>query len=102
MVSICIKDNNPHIQNFLQTELNNASIPNIYYSKHNFKIYENTIVHYLGENTKQFYNFLANAISNAIIKFYEPKIIKRLITAFYIKTDFQIKINKNKSLLKIF
>lgn len=87
MVSVCIKDNNTKIHDFLEHELSNSSFSNIYYSKHIFKIYENTTIHYVGENINKFYDFLANLISNAIIQFYEPQIIKRLIANEYFYFD---------------
>lgn len=91
MISICIKDTNPNIQNFLMNKIKLSNIPNIYYSKHNFKIYKNVIVHYLGNNTYDFYNFISNIISDTIINFYEPKIVKRLICNDYFYFDTQDK-----------
>lgn len=87
MVSFCIKDNHLDIQDFLMSEISNSSISNIYYSKHSFKIYDNIIVHYTGEDISQFYNFLSVIITNAILKFYEPKIIKKMIEKDYFYFD---------------
>ena len=79
MVSLCIKDNNTKIQDFLMKKIGESNIPDIYYSKHIFKIYENVIVHYKGKDFEKFYTFLSDLISEAIINYYEPIIVKRLI-----------------------
>ena len=87
MVSICIKDANSNIQDFLMKKISESEIPNIYYSKHNFKIYKNVIIHYSGKETEKFYNFVSSIISDTIVEFYEPKIIKRLIYSEYFYFD---------------
>lgn len=87
MISICIKDNHPNIQDFLMEQISYSNIPNIYYSKHTFKNYNNVIIHYLGKDSYKFYDFLSNIISDTIINFYEPKIIKRLISNEYFYFD---------------
>lgn len=87
MISICIKDNNPNIQSFLSEKLNNCNIPDIYYSKHDFKNYLNTIVHYKGNDIDTFYHFLSNALSDSIVYFYKPRILKRLISSEYFYFD---------------
>ena len=83
MISICIKDNHLNIQEFLINEISNSNIDDIYYSKHNFKNYKNVIVHYIGNDINKFYNFLSNTISHAIVEFYEPEIIKRMLLKDY-------------------
>lgn len=87
MISVCIKDNHSHIQDFLMSEISNSNIPDIYYSKHNFKVYKNVIIHYKGNDNIKFYNIISNIIFNTIIKFYEPEIIKRLIYKDYFYFD---------------
>ena len=37
MVSLCIKDNNDKVQNFLMKKIGESTIPDIYYSKHIFR-----------------------------------------------------------------
>ena len=87
MVSLCIKDNNENIQDFLMKKIGESNIPDIYYSKHIFKIYENVIVHYKGKDFEKFYTFLSDLISEAIINYYEPTIVKRLILKDYFYFD---------------
>ena len=79
MVSLCIKDNNEKVQNYLMQKIGESNIPDIYYSKHIFKVYENVIIHYKGKNFKRFYNYLSSILSDAIVNYYEPLIVKRLI-----------------------
>lgn len=87
MVSICIKDNHFNIQDFLIDEIGNLSFPDIYYSKHSFKVYDNVIVHYVGKNLEDFYTLISTVISHAIVKFYEPEIIKKMIYKDYFYFD---------------
>lgn len=99
MISLCIKDNNSNLQDFLSKNIACSNIPNIYYSSHIFKNYQNTIVHYKGTDIDEFYKFMTKIISSAIIKFYEPRIVKKLISKnyFYFNHDEQTKIYKEYS-----
>lgn len=87
MISICIKDNNKDLQNFLINEINKSSIDNILYSKHSFKIYDNVIVHYKGNDVEAFYDFLSKTLSRSIEIFYEHKKVRRLIQFEYFYFD---------------
>ncbi len=87
MISICIKDNDKNLQNFLINEINKSGIDNILYSKHSFKIYDNVIIHYKGNEIEAFYDFLSKALSKSIEIFYEPKKVKRLIQFEYFYFD---------------
>lgn len=102
MISICIKENNPNIQSFLTEKISNSNIPDIYYSKHNFKNYLNMIIHYKGKDIDNFYQFLSNTLSDSIINFYKPKILKRLIASeyFYFDDKDRISIMDEFSLIK--
>ena len=79
MISVCIKDNNINLLDYLINEINNSGLDNIFYSRHSFRVYENLIVHYKGENKDFFYDFLSKVVANAIIIFYEEKKVRRLI-----------------------
>lgn len=87
MISVCIKDNNINLLNYLIEEINNSGFDNIVYSRHCFKIYENLIIHYKGEDVDTFYDVLSKIVAKAIILFYEPKKIKRLIHFDYFYFD---------------
>lgn len=102
MISLCIKENNLSLQDYLIDEINKSNFDNIAYSKHSFKIYENLIIHYKGENNEAFFDFLSRIIANAIILFYEPKKVKRLIHFDYFyfdKNDQKIIFDEYKILL---
>lgn len=79
MKSFCIKNNNDKILNYLLSEINNFNLENVYVSQNNFKLYKNVIVHYTGNNQKDFINKLSNVLMNCIMKFYEKKIVKRVV-----------------------
>lgn len=80
MKSFCIKTNNKKILAYL---LNNFNFPNTYISIRKFKIYENVIIHYTGENSSAFYNELSNNLVSLILNFYEEKLLKSIIKSNY-------------------
>lgn len=103
MISLSIKENNIKIQNFLLNEIKKSSIPEIYFSNKKFKIYNNLIIHYKGENLSSFYDFIAFILAKAIIKFYEPEILKRLFNYNYFyfdKPDEKIIMDEYKLIIK--
>ena len=83
MISICIKDSHSQFLKCLFNEFKKINIPDIHFSKHSFKIYENIIVHYKGDFANKFYQVLSFAICNAIIIYYEPKLVKQFIGRDY-------------------
>ena len=87
MKSICIKTNNQKAIQYLLDELNNIEIDNIHFSCKKFKIYQNIIVHYTGNNIKVFYNELSYILSNLVIEIYEDTIINKLILNEYFYFD---------------
>ena len=97
MKSLCIKTNNTKILNYLLNRIKEIDFKDLIYSQNKFKIYNNIIVHYNGNNITSFYNFLCNLINELIIKFYEEKIIKQLINYnyFYFEEYEKIKIFQN-------
>ena len=103
MISICIKENNLELQDYIINEIKKSKINDIYFSKHCFKIYKNIIIHYKGNDLETFFTFLSNIISNAIIIFYEIKKVKRLIQFDYFyfnKNDKKIIFDEYKILEK--
>ena len=80
MKSFCIKTNNKKILAYL---LNNFNFPNTYISIRKFKIYENIIIHYTGENSTAFYNELSNTLVSLILNYYEEKLLKSIIKSNY-------------------
>lgn len=83
MKSFCIKTNNINILNYLLNRIEEIDFKDLIYTKNKFKIYNNIIIHYKGDNNTSFYYFLSNLIKEVIIKFYEEKIIKQLINYNY-------------------
>lgn len=83
MKSICIKSNNKYIIDYLLKEFSDIDLENIYLSNNHFKIYNNVIIHYLGNNINTFYKTLCNKITKCIIFFYEKSITKSIISYNY-------------------
>ena len=87
MKSYCIKTDNEHIKEYLLNKISKIDFPNIYYCCKFFKIYENIILHYKENNVEKFQNIVADIIMEVIIKFYQRKIIKRIININYFYFD---------------
>ena len=87
MKSFCIKTNNREIINYLLNKFDKIDFANIPYIDRKFKIYNNFIVHYTGENLEEFYKILGNIITDTIIKFYEIHIIRRILGFNYFYFD---------------
>lgn len=87
--TICVKTNNKNISNHLLKELEYFELDNIYVSCYDFKKYTNVIVHYVGNDTKNFLSKISILIAYSIIDFYEPHIISNLINLnyFYFSTE---------------
>ena len=81
--SFCIKSNNKKILNYLLANFKSSSPDNFYLSKNKFKIYNNVILHYKGTDCTKFYNYISSLIEHAILKFYEPKLIRNTINYEY-------------------
>ena len=90
--SICIKTNNQKIIHYLLTSFENTDLDNIYLSNHQFKIYENVIIHYKGDDENHFYATVSDILANAIIHFYEKNLLKNIIhTNYFYFTDIEKK-----------
>lgn len=87
MKSYCIKTNNEKIINYLLDKIEKINFEYIYYCSKEFKIYKNVIIHYVGKNVDEFISFVAELIYQAIIEFYEEKIIIRIINNNYFYFD---------------
>lgn len=83
MISICIKENNTAILEYIISKIKKSSIPQIFFSTHSFRVYKNLIIHYKGQNENKFYNFISHIIAKSILKFYEPIILKRKLAYDY-------------------
>ena len=87
MISFCIKTNNKEIINYLLKNLETSPLENIYYINKEFKYYKNIIVHYTGNNQSSFLGFLTDILTDCILYFYEPILLKKLINFNYFYFD---------------
>lgn len=83
MKSICIKSNNKYIIDYLLKDFSNINLDSTYLSNNSFKIYDNVIIHYLGNNIDNFYAILCDELTKCILFFYEKKITKKIISYNY-------------------
>lgn len=83
MTSICIKENNKEILNFILKNIIKNQNLNIKYSCNKFKNFNNIIIHNLDSNNDYFYSTISATIAKSIFKFYEPKLIIKIINLDY-------------------
>lgn len=97
MTSICIKDNNQNVLNSIISDLNKCELEGIIHVQKKFKIYENLIIHYCGNEIDKFYDSISKIIASSIFKIYESKIIQRQIRFdyFYFSKD-EVKVIKDE------
>ena len=98
MKSICIKTVSKEKVNFLIEHFEKLTI-NIYLSTYRFKVYDNVIIHYPGEDIEVFYDKVSEIIKKCIEHYYEDDFIKREIKNNYfylddIEQDYILKITK--------
>lgn len=77
MKSLCIKINNNSIINYLLNRFSLLELDHLYLSSNSFKIYDNVIVHYSGDNIELFYDYVCIILTDIVLKFYEPLILKK-------------------------
>lgn len=87
MKSFCIKTNNKQIINYLLKNIETSSLENIYYINRKFKSYENVIIHYTGNSISIFLGFLSDLLTECIMLYYEPILLKRIINFNYFYFD---------------
>lgn len=83
MKSLCIKENNSNILSFINTRLSKLDLDSLVFSSHKFKIYRNTILHTNIEDLNIFYDKVSAILTEAIIKFYQKKLLKRILDYNY-------------------
>lgn len=87
MKSFCVKTNNDNIIKYLLNNLACMNFEDIYFIDKKFKIYKNVIIHYKGTNESEFLNLISSLISDCILLFFEPLLIKRCINLNYFYFD---------------
>ena len=87
MKSICIKLTSQKTAKCLLEHLNSIEINDVYFSCKKFRVYNNIIIHYKGENHELFLKKLSILVSNFIISLFEENIINILINSEYFYFD---------------
>lgn len=77
MKSFCIKINNNSIIKYLLDRFSLLELDNLYLSSSSFKIYDNVIVHYSGNDIKLFEDYVCIILTDTILKFYEPLVLRK-------------------------
>lgn len=83
MKSLCIKNNNTDIINYINDSLLQLDLDSVFVTNHEFKIYKNIIIHYAGENIELFYDKVSSILTDTIIKFYQKKLLRRILEYNY-------------------
>lgn len=97
MKSLCIKTNNLNLLNYLLNELDYIDIEPIVISSNEFKNYKNVIIHYRGNDDKQFIHEISCILSCLVIDELEESFLKNLI----IKNYFYFNSEERKHILDI-
>jgi len=87
MKSFCIKTNHEDILDYLISRTKEIDFEDLIYSKNEFKNYRNVIIHYQGKDEKIFSYFLSELITEAILEFYEEKLIYQILNYNYFYFD---------------
>lgn len=87
MKSLCIKTNNSDLLNYLLNELKNIELKDICFSKNEFKLYQNIIIHYSGKNEELFFSKISSMLCFLVIDELEETLLKRLIMQNYFYFD---------------
>lgn len=87
MKSFCIKTNNEDILDYLLSRTKEIDFEDLVYSKNEFKIHQNVIIHYQGNDEESFSYFLSNLITEVILEFYEEKLIYQILNYNYFYFD---------------
>ena len=83
MKSICVKVSNSKTINYLLTKINKLKINDVYFSFKKFKIYDNIIIHYKGNNTPLFLKKISDILSSLLVDLYEQEIVQKLLQSEY-------------------
>lgn len=87
MKSLCIKTNNSDLLNYLLNELKNMELKDICFSKNEFKVYQNIIIHYSGKDETLFLSKVSSMLCFLVIDELEETLLKRLIMQDYFYFD---------------
>lgn len=82
MKSVCLKTNNDEIISYVIKRLENE-FDEIVISTNKFKVYKNVIVHYTGQNERNFLINFSGVLATMIAIFYEERILDKIIDENY-------------------
>ena len=99
MEYFCFKTNKKNIIDYLLTNIKNMNMNNIFYSINSFKIYENIIVHYKGDNSSEFFSKLSDILTKCILVFYEENKYRKILYSNYFYFD-KLELEKIFTILK--
>ena len=101
MISLCIKNNNTNIIDYLISSFSEINMDDIYLSRKAFSKYNNIILHYTGTNEAKFYSEGSNIICSCILQFYENMILKNIILLNYFYFDYSDILTIEKNCIKL-
>lgn len=87
MKSLCIKTKGKDSIDYLLNCFSHVNLENIYFIHRKFKHYENFIIHYAGEDTSEFYSIVSNILTDSILLFFEPLLLRQLLNYNYFYFD---------------
>ena len=87
MKTICVKTNNINYINYLLESFKKIKLNDVYFSCHNFKIYNNIFIHYKGKDTNFFLCTVANILVSLVFECIESNIIRRILMNEYFYFD---------------
>lgn len=82
MKSICLKTNNEEIISYIIKKLE-EEFNEIIISNNKFKIYKNVIIHYIGNQERNFLIHFSTMLAEMISTFYEKKLLDKIIDNNY-------------------
>ncbi len=89
MKSLCIKTNDADLINYLLNELKNLDLHDLCFSKNQFKLYQNVIIHYSGNDEALFLSKIASLLCFLVIDELEEELLKRSIQQNYFYFDYK-------------
>ncbi|MCI9366253.1 MAG: hypothetical protein HFJ54_07005, partial [Clostridia bacterium] len=98
MKSLCVKNNCKDIINYLFSRISSLELDHLYISSHEFKSFDNVIVHTTDDNITLFYDKISSILTDTILDFYEEKNLKRILEYNY----FYFSPNEKKQILEFY
>lgn len=87
MKSLCIKESHNEVIDFINNALLKLDLDSVYVTNKQFNVYKNIILHYNGDALDIFYDKISAILTDAIIYFYEKRLIKRILEYNYFYFD---------------